>query len=157
MPEDKPNIPANLENDPDILAAKKRNILSFLKWQRHVETAKAMGFLFKTFRSEAASLTFGVLTLVTGFFQIKKYVTRHSRETKTESSIPKSGRRLPEAAIEMPAGASTTMAITSEVDILPFQDPGNYIFGVLAVLFSWAFMKMRSKNKKAFENLVNKP
>jgi hypothetical protein len=88
-PDQTPVNPA-VENDPEVLAERKKNLLMHLKLVRWQETATAIGFFIRTFKSEAVSLVSGVGTLVVGWFQIKKWVVqgRHVNQPQAQAQVP---------------------------------------------------------------------
>lgn len=83
-PEQPEQVDPVLDNDPDVLAAKKKNKLLHLKLDRYKEIAGTVGTILQTFKAEAMSLTSGVGTLVVGWFQIRKWVAHGRSESRVE-------------------------------------------------------------------------
>ncbi len=76
----------NLEDDPEIFAAKKKNRLLELKSERFLIVMSIISKGMKLFRAEAVSLVSGVGTLWVGYYQIKKRVSISKREAKENTS-----------------------------------------------------------------------
>lgn len=165
--EQQPNT--DLEKDPDILAEKKKNRLSMLRWERYKGIASAVGFFLQTFRSEAISLTSGAGTLVMGYYQIKKYSSQSKKELRSE--LPEE-HRLTEShhhkamassreVFGLSGGSSGTVAMeavsmapSSVAELLPTQDPGNYALVVFTGIFVWASIVawVKKRRKKEASN-----
>ncbi len=149
-------IPADLAMDPDVLAARKRNLLSKLKMQQAMNYAKTVGFFIHTFREESVNVIAGITTLVMGYFQIRKYSKKNKLETKTEAISHKpatmAAKKKMAKEMDVPVAsigsASTTVVMSSEISALPFQDMGNYAFIAALMVFTYTFVKIFIRKRK---------
>ncbi len=162
------NTPTGLDNDPEILAERKKNILSALRLERAVNTGKAVGSLIHAFKYEAASLVSGAGVIVFGYFRIKKEIIVGHRETQAMKPIsftevgdnlrahgyvdPKDRNLLRSSDSSGSTGTlAQIMGPTNPIGLADFpQDKGTYALAALVVVFAWtsimAYLRKRRKD-----------
>ena len=84
----------DIDDDPDILAEKKKSLIWKLRLERYTQLSTAIGVILHNFRAEAISLVSGAGTLVLGWFQIKRWILDGGSENPGSdivAVVPKDG------------------------------------------------------------------
>ncbi len=158
---------AVISGDPDIIAEKKKNLLTHLKLERYKDIANSWSSILQKFRAEAISLMSGLGTVVMTWFQIRKMVVRGRSEVRALGNAE--GRLAGRAAeraerradrLESSAGTATSgaakraRAVATAMETPPppggelmpppqaemsfMLDPMNYLTVGLPIIFIWS-------------------
>ncbi len=152
--------PQSLDNDPEVMAAKKKSLLLQLKLERATVVAKFILYLLNSFRAEAISLVTGAGALVVGWTQVRKHYFQGKREVRAA----RDSAFGPHAPSTMRAGGSgrgpaSTEATTGMPDdmsaLMPdtlMGDPWNYLGVAFVVIAVWSSIIAWLKRGKLSEN-----
>ncbi len=160
-----PGKKKTLEDDPDIMAARKKNLLWEIWWERFLIVMRGLNVALKLFGTEAVALVSAIGTLAVGWSQIQKRFFTARKEvraarkefgpSKPQEDFP---RQFDKKTVELNGGNYEVIldakGVQSFIPIPAFYADPMTLIGIASFgITIWSGLRAWARRKKLGSNL----